>query len=104
MTQSQYVVLAKSAPGQESALENWYREQHLPDVARVPGVTAARCYRVDTILAGPTNAGWAVLAIYEITADDPLRVLDEIKTRAGTPDMPMSADFMFEGSLQILAS
>lgn len=103
MARFQYVVLARAVPGREEAFEAWYADQHLGDVARVPGVVSARRFHIEKILAGPADAAWINLAIYEIEADDPDAVLAEIKRRAGTDEMPMSEDLVRDGMVQILA-
>ena len=75
---------------------------HLGDLLRIPGVTAARRSKlcpVQMTLAGEElqiadaetiGAKYKYLAVYELEADDPTALLEEIRRRSRTPDMPIS--------------
>lgn len=103
MSRYQYVVLAQAVPGREAEFETWYVNQHIPDVARVPGVVGARRFHVERILSGPADVAWVNLALYEIESDDPDAVLAEIKARFGTPAMPASDALLRDDMVQVLA-
>ena len=42
MARFDLVVLSRCTPGEEAAYEDWYANQHLPDVCRIDGVVSAR--------------------------------------------------------------
>ena len=82
-----YVVLTRPVTGKEDEYNRWYTEQHLGDVLRVPGVVAARRFR----LAQPTEGAPApYLATYDIESNDVEATLKEIESLAGTAAMPLS--------------
>lgn len=97
-----YLVLSESLPGREDEFLAWYQDQHLPDVAKVPGVRSASRFVIDATLSAPISPSFTNLAIYEIEADDPLVVLAEIKRRAGTPEMPMTDALVRSSLIQVL--
>lgn len=103
MARYQYVVMTEALPGREAEFEEWYANQHIPDVARVPGVIAARRFHIDKVISGPDGAAWINLAIYEIESDDPDTVLAAIKARAGTDEMPMTDALARSSMVQVLA-
>ena len=103
MTRYQYVILTEATAGQEAAFETWYDDQHLADVARVPGVVSATRHRVEKIISTGETPAWISLAIYEIESDTPQEVLNEIQRRAGTADMPLTGSLVASSALQILA-
>lgn len=100
----QYVILSRAVPGQEAEFERWYDEQHLGDVARVPGVVSARRFKIGwqntTALDAPQ---WQSLAIYEIDAADPKAVIAAIGAVAGSAVMPLSDAMTQDGMVQLLA-
>lgn len=85
------LVFSEPSPGKEEAFHRWYDEVHLADLLRVPGIVAARRY---AFAAAQLNANDQAprrhLALYEIDADDPAPVLQEITARAGTSQMLLS--------------
>jgi hypothetical protein len=103
MSRHQLVVLTKALPGREAEFEDWYDTQHVPDVLRVPGVVSARRLHVQQVTAPTEAPAWLSLAIYEIEGDDPEAVLTQIKSRARTPEMPLTEALDQTGTWQILA-
>jgi len=71
----------------EGEFNDWYDRQHVPDVLRVPGVTAVQRLKVATALEVPGK----YLSIYEIEADDPSKVMAAVSARSGTDQMPLSS-------------
>lgn len=104
MARYKWLVFTNSAPGREEAFNRWYDEVHIGDLLRVPGIVGARRAELtdeqlsmetgDPKLCGPEQIGarHRYLAVYDIEADDPMTVLEEIKGRANTPAMPISPD------------
>jgi len=59
---------AKPGDGNAQALEEWYREVHLPEIAADPEVLSAKRYKV---LGGlPEGVSCPYVSIYEMETDD----------------------------------
>jgi hypothetical protein len=58
------VVRVEADPAHEAGFNAWYDEEHLPALAAVPGVLAAKRFR---LTAGP---GPKYLAVYELATED----------------------------------
>ncbi len=91
MAHYQFIVLSQAKPGQDEEFVRWYRDQHLVDVAKQPGVLSAKLFETDYqkvyTLAAPQ---WKLLTIYELESDDPEATVDMIRAKFGSPEMPMS--------------
>jgi hypothetical protein len=103
MTRYQYVVLTEAVAGREREFEAWYDDQHLADVARVPGVVSATRHRIEKVTSPVETPPWISLAIYEIESDDPDAVMTEIRRRANTDEMPLTDALVGASTLQVLA-
>jgi hypothetical protein len=79
-----------SSPDREDEYHNWYDNQHLGEVCAIPGIVGARRYTLSNVVAGPDAPLPEHLAIYEIDADDPQSVIDELITRSGDGRIVMS--------------
>ncbi len=86
MARYSYVVFSRPVLGQEAEYNDWYDDQHLSDVLRVPGFISARRFKSSDDQGGDG----AYLAIYDIESDDPAQTLAELHSRAGSVDMPIS--------------
>ena len=70
---ARYLLLALNGPtagtGDETALNRWYEEEHLPAFRTIEGIKSARRYKV---LRGkvPGAELWPYVAAYEIETDD----------------------------------
>jgi hypothetical protein len=104
MPRYELVVLTQAKPGREAELRRWYDEHHLADLLKVPGVVSARCSDVELTksnAAAPPQ--WSLLALYEIEADDPTTVLQEITRRRQAGEFVWSDALDGEATLQVLA-
>ena len=63
------VVLTDPAPDREDAYNDWYTNQHLADVLRIPGFSAAQRFTKRLVVAGEVKQQY--LAIYEMDVDGP---------------------------------
>lgn len=79
MTRAILVVHTEPVSDQRAdEFNDWYDTVHIPQVIEtVPGITAARRYLASP--SGPFHPAQPYLAIYEIDADDPERVLRELQ-------------------------
>jgi hypothetical protein len=71
--------------GREADYNDWYDKTHIPDLLAIPGVASAQRYAASpTSLNSPPSA---YLAIYEIEADDPATVMQELMRRGASGEM-----------------
>ena len=100
-----YVVLTKATPGKEAEFHEWYDAQHLPDCVNVPGVKAARRYKLLNAVGadGAEPFEFNSLALYEMETDDPVAVAKALSARAGTPAMPMTDAINRAASVKVIA-
>ncbi|MER5628421.1 hypothetical protein ABT061_46125 [Streptosporangium sp. NPDC002544] len=71
-----------SAPGDEAAFNEWYRDTHLPEVlAQVPGIVGASRYVAAPESVADMPGGRRYLAVYRIEADDPRVVMTTLRER-----------------------
>ncbi len=66
-----FMVRANVAPEHERAFNRWYNEEHVHDVARLPGCVRATRYRVIDELEGDTS--YRYLALYEFESLEALK-------------------------------
>lgn len=95
MARYSLLVFTNAVAGQEAEFNEWYDRVHVPDLLAVPGVVAARRFEVSAERALPLPDGnsalsWRFLAIFELDTNDPVSVLADLKSRAGTDRMFMS--------------
>jgi hypothetical protein len=90
MKRYEFLVLTRPIAGTDEEFNHWYDREHLRDVLKVPGIIAARRFRVLALPSNPESPQWPYVAIYELECDDPGAVLAEITRRAGTELMPIS--------------
>jgi len=83
------LVFTQPVAGREREYHDWYDNQHVQDVVRVPGVLSAQ--RFDAVGSGPAGESTPprFLAVYEISGD-PVRTVEELQRRFGTAEMPPS--------------
>ena len=87
--QCRLIALSNAVAGREQDFEQWYDEQHLPDVLRIPGFVGAQRFEIQPSGRG-TPPAWSRLAIYAAASEDPGVLLAEIGKRAGTAEMPIT--------------
>lgn len=85
------LVFSNPVQGREDEYNEWYDNQHLPDLLRIPGVVSAR-----RLVAGGTQFSdeselpGKYLALYEMETENLPTVFLEISSRVGTSGMVMS--------------
>jgi hypothetical protein len=91
MAKYRLMTMVTAKDGDDAALNDWYENQHVPDLLKVPGVVAAQRFRVhDSALPQPA---WRYISIFELDVDDPATVMAEIGKRSGTDQMPLKMVF-----------
>ena len=77
--------------GREEEFNDWYTNQHLYDVVRIPGYKAAIRYVASAAQLAEGRPPWKYLAIYEVETDDPAKAAAALSEAAADPNqVPMS--------------
>ena len=102
MARFQYVILSRAAPGREDEFVAWYRDRHLADVCRMPGVVGGKLDRMDFQRVYELDAApqWTLMTIYELEGDDPAAIIDTIRAASGTESMPATDALTKAGMIQ----
>lgn len=105
MARYHYVILSQAKSGQETEYVRWYKEQHLPDVARHPAVVSARLFQPDVQKVYDVEVpSYTLMTIYELETDDPAAAMESIKALAGSSEMPMTDALDKTGMIQVIAT
>lgn len=103
MARYTYAVLSKGAAGREEEFRTWYKDQHLADVARLPGVVSARLLMPDfQVSDGLELPQFSALALYELESEDPQASIAAMFAKAGTDEMPLSDCMEMSGLFQFV--
>jgi len=73
----------------EDAYNDWYSNQHVHDVADIPGVVSAQRFRLTDHGDTGGESKWQYMALYNLKTDNVSQVLEDLGARAGTDRMPM---------------
>ena len=104
MAKHTFLVLTNPVEGKDKEYNDWYTNQHIPDVVSVPGIVAAQRFRLADFQMGTgAPSPWKYLAIYEIETDDLKATFDGMQALVGTDkmvitdalDMNSVGDFIF---------
>ena len=98
-----FLVFSQPVEGQDAEYNRWYTEEHLADVLKAEGFTAAQRFSITPHKDTPAGMLPPYLAIYEIEGDDPQTALADLSRRARTPLMPVSPALQ-AGPLQFIAT
>ena len=83
MARYRLITLVNAKNGREAEMNDWYDNQHVPDLLTIPGVVAAQRFRVCNAVA-PAEPLFRYMNVFEVEADDPMAVLAEIR-KSGFP-------------------
>lgn len=102
MDRFQYVVLSRAVPGREAEFVAWYRDQHMADVLRMPGVISGKLVKLDfqRVYEIDDAPQWTLLTLYELEGSDPETVVDSIRAASGSDQMPTSDALTKVGMVQ----
>lgn len=84
------VAFSNAIPGKEAEYNEWYSKQHIPDVLQIPGFISARRYSLSDCQLPGMSFDRKYLVVYEIDANDPQPILEELSRRLGTSAMVVS--------------
>jgi hypothetical protein len=86
-----FLVLTNPVEGKDKEFNDWYSNQHIPDVVSVPGIVAAQRFKLaDFQMGNGAPSPWKYLSIYEIESDDLKATFDGMNARVGTDQMVMT--------------
>ena len=83
-----FVYSNPSTPEREAEFNEWYSSVHVPDVLKIPGITAATRYKLADSPAG--DAPGKYLAVYDVEADDFNDILAGLGKAFADGSMPIS--------------
>ncbi|MEY4161154.1 MAG: hypothetical protein RLZZ136_1775 [Pseudomonadota bacterium] len=97
MARFHYTILSRSVPGREEEYVAWYRDQHLADVCRMPGVVSGQLFRMDfqRVYEWDEAPQWTLMTIYELEGEDPEPIINAIRAASGSDIMP-ACDALFK--------
>ena len=88
MAKHRLIVFTEAVAGREDEYNEWYNTAHLGDVVAVPGVVGAQRFKLAAMVNGQMPTRY--LAIYDIDAEHPGKVIEEIYRVSGSAAMPLS--------------
>jgi hypothetical protein len=104
MTKFLFLVFTKPVPGRDDEFNRWYTEQHLNDVLKCKGFTAAQRFSLAPAMGGAADALPPYLAIYEIEGEGTQEALADLVSKANTAAMPISEAMDATAGLQFMAT
>ena len=89
---TKYVALALTNPveGREEEFNEWYDNQHVPDILTLPGCLSAQRFKLADQQMPNRATPYRYLAIYEYEAASVEAAIAAAVERGGTPAMPRS--------------
>ena len=102
MPRFHYTILSRAIPGREEEFVAWYRDRHLADVCRMPGVVCGHLFRMDFQRVYDLDAApqWTLMAVYELEGEHPEPVIDAIRAASGSDSMPACDALTKSGMIQ----
>ena len=88
MAKYMFLILANAAEGRDGEFNEWYDNQHIGDVLKIPGFVSAQ--RFTAVKSGP-SAPFGYMTLYEVETDDVAATQAAVVAAAGGPAMPMSS-------------
>jgi hypothetical protein len=90
MSRNISIALTNPVEGREQEFNEWYDNQHVPDVLSLPGCVSAQRLKLSDVQIPNRPCPYRYLAIYEVEADAVEAAIATIVERGGTPAMPRS--------------
>lgn len=94
------VVTSNAVEGREDEYNDWYDNQHVPDVLNVPGFHGAQRLVIENPLSDAPPP-FKYMAIYEFETDDLKKTFAYFLSVTNTDKMPISAAMDRNASMQI---
>lgn len=87
MAKYKLIVLINAIEGREDEFNNWFINQHVPDVLTIPGMKTAQRFELAEHQREGAKKEFRFLTLYDVETDDLPWVIHEMKIRQGTPQM-----------------
>ena len=102
MARFHYTILSRAVPGREEEFIAWYRDRHLADVCRMPGVVGGKLFRMDFQRVYDLDEApqWTLMTIYEREGEHPEPTIDAIRAASGSAQMPACEALDKSGMIQ----
>jgi len=86
MKMGKYNLIALTNPvdGRDDEFNDWYTNEHLDDVLKLPGMVAAQRFCLNDVQHRKGLLEWKYMAIYEIEIDDISETLGALAAASGT--------------------
>jgi len=101
MARFHYTILSRAVPGREEEFIAWYRDQHITDVCRMPGVVGGQLFQLDFQRVYDLDAPqWTLMTIYDLEGEYPEPIIDNIRAASGSAIMPATETLNKAGMIQ----
>jgi hypothetical protein len=90
MARFSLVVYSNPVEGREQEYNDWYSNRHLNDLLAIPGVIAARRFKLSGTQIGEVAQTYQYLAIYDVEADDVATFIKEMTARTADGSIPVT--------------
>ena len=84
------IALTNPIDGLDDEFNDWYTNEHLDDVLKLPGVMAAQRFCLNDVQHHRGPLEWKYMAVYEIEIDDISETLSALTAASGTEAMKLS--------------
>jgi hypothetical protein len=84
------IALTNPVEGREQEFNEWYDNQHVPDVLALPGCVSAQRFKLTGVQMPNRPCPFQYLAVYEFETDDLEAAVAATVERGGTAAMPRS--------------
>lgn len=90
MARFSFVVYSNPVEGREQEYNDWYSNEHLKDLLKIPGVIAARRFKLSGTQIHDGAKPYRYLAIYDIEAEDVPSFLKQMMARTASGEINRS--------------
>lgn len=93
MARYKLVVMSNPLPGREDEYNNWYSNEHVPDLMKVNGIVSG-----ERLVLKSGSEQWRYLALYELDTEEPEAVVGEIMARVESGEFTHSDSMDIAGA------
>jgi hypothetical protein len=97
------LVLSNARSGRDDEFNEWYSDEHIPTLLKIPEYVSAQRYR--NIREDDSEAdalGWRYMTLYTIKTDDMSGLTSRLSGMLGTESMPLSDSADSDGVFSFL--
>jgi len=86
----QFLVLSNPVEGREDEYNDWYTNQHLDDILKLPGAVAAKRFKLTDVQRAEPPHEYKYLAVYDIETDDLTKFTETLKQKSAAGELARS--------------